>query len=92
MRPIFFYTGVFLISCSTLMLEIIQTRILSVVVWYHLLASISAIAVSLALGIKATLIVGALCYFLLIPVSLALVQQSNRSNFLKSRLARQRLT
>jgi spermidine synthase len=36
MRPIFFYTGVFLISCSTLMLEIIQTRILSVVVWYHL--------------------------------------------------------
>jgi hypothetical protein len=92
MRPIFFYTGVFLISSSTLMLEIIQTRILSVVVWYHLLASISAIAVSLALGIKATLIVGALCYFLLIPVSLALVQQSNRSNFLKSRLARQRLT
>lgn len=36
MRPIFFYTGVFLVGCSTLMLEIIQTRILSVVVWYHL--------------------------------------------------------
>jgi spermidine synthase len=36
MKPIFFYTGVFLISASTLMLEIIQTRILSVVVWYHL--------------------------------------------------------
>jgi spermidine synthase len=36
MRPLFFYAGVFLISCSTLMLEIIQTRILSVVVWYHL--------------------------------------------------------
>lgn len=36
MRPVFFYTGVFLISGSTLMLEIIQTRILSVVVWYHL--------------------------------------------------------
>jgi len=36
MRPISFYTGVFLISSSTLMLEIIQTRILSVVVWYHL--------------------------------------------------------
>ncbi len=36
MKPIFFYTGVFLISGSTLMLEIIQTRILSVVVWYHL--------------------------------------------------------
>ena len=38
------------------------------------LASISAIAVSLALGINATLIAGALCYLLLIPVSLALVQ------------------
>ena len=36
MKPIFFYAGVFLISGSTLMLEIIQTRILSVVVWYHL--------------------------------------------------------
>ena len=40
------------------------------------LASISAIAVSLALGITATLILGALCYFLLIPVSLTLVQPS----------------
>jgi hypothetical protein len=47
------------------------------------LASISAIAVSLALGIKATLIVGALCYFLLIPVSLALVQQSKPVKFSK---------
>ena len=36
MKPISFYAGVFLISGSTLMLEIIQTRILSVVVWYHL--------------------------------------------------------
>jgi hypothetical protein len=36
MRPLFFYLGVFLISSCTLMLEIIQTRILSVVVWYHL--------------------------------------------------------
>jgi hypothetical protein len=47
------------------------------------LASITAIAVSLALGIKATLIVGALCYFLLIPVSLALVQQSKPVKFSK---------
>ncbi|HEU4345741.1 MAG TPA: hypothetical protein VFU31_29685, partial [Candidatus Binatia bacterium] len=38
------------------------------------LASISAIAVSLALGITATLIAGALCYFLLIPVALALAR------------------
>ena len=38
------------------------------------LAAISAIAVSLALGITVTLILGALCYFLLIPVSLALVR------------------
>jgi spermidine synthase len=36
MRPLFFYAGVFLIGSATLMLEIIQTRILSVVVWYHL--------------------------------------------------------
>jgi spermidine synthase len=36
MTTLFFYSGVFLISFSTLMLEIIQTRILSVVVWYHL--------------------------------------------------------
>jgi hypothetical protein len=38
------------------------------------LASISAIAISLGWGINATLILGALCYFLLIPVSLALLQ------------------
>jgi hypothetical protein len=83
MRPLFFYLGVFLISSSTLMLEIIQTRILSVVVWYHLDRFARSVfyltdilhssAVSLALGINATLIAGALCYLLLIPVSLALV-------------------
>jgi hypothetical protein len=38
------------------------------------LASISAVAVSLAFGIASTLILGALCYLLLIPVSLALFQ------------------
>jgi predicted membrane-bound spermidine synthase len=38
------------------------------------LASIMAVALSLALGISATLVVGALCYFLLIPVSLALLR------------------
>jgi hypothetical protein len=38
------------------------------------LASISAIALSLALGITATLTAGALCYFLLVPVALALIQ------------------
>ena len=36
MRPICFYVGVFLVSFAALMLEIVQTRILSVVVWYHL--------------------------------------------------------
>src|SRR5258705_1924614 len=36
MRPIRFYLGVFLISFAALTLEIVQTRILSVVVWYHL--------------------------------------------------------
>jgi len=36
MKPLFFYLGVFLISGSTLVLQIVQTRILSVVAWYHL--------------------------------------------------------
>src|SRR5207253_4399965 len=31
-----FYTGLFLITGCTLMLQVIQTRILSVVAWYHL--------------------------------------------------------
>lgn len=31
-----FYSGLFLVSASTLMLQLIQTRILSVVTWYHL--------------------------------------------------------
>jgi hypothetical protein len=39
------------------------------------LASIAAITISLALGISATLTLGALCYFLLIPVALALLDQ-----------------
>jgi hypothetical protein len=34
-RPAF-YAGVFLLALSTLALEIVQTRILSVVAWYHL--------------------------------------------------------
>ena len=36
MRKSNFYIGVFLISSAALMLQIVQTRILSVVVWYHL--------------------------------------------------------
>ena len=31
-----FYTGLFLVTACTLMLQVIQTRILSVVAWYHL--------------------------------------------------------
>jgi len=38
------------------------------------LASIVAVILSLALGISTTLVIGALCYFLLIPVSLKLLQ------------------
>jgi hypothetical protein len=38
------------------------------------LASIIAVTLSLALGIGATLVLGALCYFCLIPVSLALLR------------------
>lgn len=36
MRKLNFYIGVFLISFAVLVLQIVQTRILSVVVWYHL--------------------------------------------------------
>ena len=36
MGPVLFYLGVFLISFDALALEIVQTRILSVVFWYHL--------------------------------------------------------
>jgi hypothetical protein len=36
MQPFRFYAGVFLIAASNLMLQLIQTRILSVVLWYYL--------------------------------------------------------
>jgi predicted membrane-bound spermidine synthase len=38
------------------------------------LASILAVTLSLALGISATLVLGALCYFLLVPISLTLLR------------------
>jgi len=31
-----FYSGLFCVTCATLMLQLVQTRILSVVAWYHL--------------------------------------------------------
>lgn len=36
MNPTRFYVGVFLVTASVLMLQVIQTRILSVVLWYYL--------------------------------------------------------
>jgi hypothetical protein len=36
MKPARFYLGVFLVTASSLMLQVIQTRILSVVLWYYL--------------------------------------------------------
>jgi hypothetical protein len=36
MRPARFYAGVFLVTASGLMLQVIQTRLLSVVLWYYL--------------------------------------------------------
>lgn len=36
MKPVRFYLGVFLVAASGLMLQVIQTRILSVVLWYYL--------------------------------------------------------
>ncbi len=46
-----FYAGVFLVTAATLMLQIIQTRILSVVAWYHLaFFAISTAMFGLTLG------------------------------------------
>jgi hypothetical protein len=36
MSPVKFYVGLFLVTACTLMLQLVQTRILSVVSWYHL--------------------------------------------------------
>ena len=36
MRPDRFYAGLFIVAACTLMLQVVQTRILSVVAWYHL--------------------------------------------------------
>src|SRR5215472_19255482 len=36
MSQLKFYAGLFLITACTLMLQVLQTRILSVVAWYHL--------------------------------------------------------
>lgn len=36
MKPVNFYAGLFCVTAATLMLQLIQTRILSVVSWYHL--------------------------------------------------------
>lgn len=45
MRPTPFYLGLFLMTACTLMLQVIQTRILSVVTWYHL----AFVAISMAM-------------------------------------------
>jgi spermidine synthase len=45
MHQVCFYSGVFLVTAATLMLQVIQTRILSVVAWYHL----AFLVISLAL-------------------------------------------
>src|SRR5262249_17572825 len=36
MSQLKFYVGLFLVTASTLMLQLVETRILSVVSWYHL--------------------------------------------------------
>ena len=44
MKPARFYCGVFLVTASGLMLQIIQTRILSVVLWYYVAFLVISIA------------------------------------------------
>ena len=44
MNALRFYAGVFIVTSSTLMLQLVQTRILSVVLWYHLAFFVISIA------------------------------------------------
>ena len=44
MKRFCFYSGVFLVASSTLMLQVVQTRILSVVAWYYLAFFVISIA------------------------------------------------
>ena len=44
MKVLGFYSGLFLVTAATLMLQVIQTRILSVVAWYHLAFFVISIA------------------------------------------------
>src|SRR5260370_6068982 len=44
MKRVQFYLGVATISCATLMLQILQSRILSVITWYHLALFAGSIA------------------------------------------------
>lgn len=53
-RPGAFYAGLFLVALSTLVLEVVTTRVLSVLTWYHL----AFLAISLAmLGLTAGAVV-----------------------------------
>jgi hypothetical protein len=36
LKRLCFYAGLFTVTAATLMLQLIQTRLLSVVAWYHL--------------------------------------------------------
>lgn len=44
MRPLRFYCGVFLVTASSLMLQVVQTRILSVVAWYYMAFLVISVA------------------------------------------------
>ena len=43
-KAVCFYAGVFLITASTLILQIVQTRIISVMAWYHLAFFVISVA------------------------------------------------
>jgi hypothetical protein len=44
LKGIFFYSGVFLITAATLILQIVETRIISVIAWYHLAFFVISVA------------------------------------------------
>jgi hypothetical protein len=50
-RPRWLLAGLFLVTSSTLMLEVLDTRLLSVLVWYHLtFLAISVAMLGMAAG------------------------------------------
>ena len=60
-----FLLGVFLICMCGLMLQITETRVMSVIAFYHM----AVFAISMAFSINTSLWLGGLCYILIAPIA-----------------------